>query len=723
MSRLRASLRWPAGADGAVLVLAAMLWLVPSVGVPGELVLQDTLKSALVAFGALGAALLLCWQGLRTPQLLRWHPLLWLPLLLLAWALGSMAWSHTYLAGVEAVRWFIFALLLWLGLNTLTLERLGVLATGIHWGAVLASLWVALQFWLDLRLFPQLPAPGSTFLNRNFYAEFVVCTLPFSVLLAAQAQGRSQIILRVFSTTFNVLALLMTGTRSALLAFLLLLPVLALVLWRYRDRLACTRWGRTDGWLAGAILLGTLLGLGSLPTGNAYLAHEGIGQTALERAFIRGSSLGAAAEYSGTGSSSTRLEMWQATLRLIADRPLAGAGAGAWEVEIPLYQAAGTQLETDYYVHNEYLQLLAEYGAAGWLFALLLGAYLLRATYRTWTEQSADPPADPQEAPWRAILLASLLGLLVVSGAGFPWRLASTGALWALCLGALAASDLRCRPAHPRRTLFPRTPALLPGLALAGLTLALTLAVWTSWRAVAAETRLVRAAQLAYAISMTGTPNDPRWRGAREDMLRLVREGISIHPHYRKITPLVADELAAWGDWQNARWIWASVLDSRPHVVALLANLARACIHTGDLAQAQVYFERAQAIRPDAPSLRSVEVMLLLRRGQDALALTRLREHLAGGQVEPDLVELGYVLGLRNKDFALALESQRLRRALWPDTRIDSWLKTAMVYAGPGLNDRPQAQQAFQAAWEATPEHLRSQVRQMVPTGYRDQLR
>lgn len=718
MSGMSASLRWPAGVDAVVGVLAAMLWLVPAVGVPSELVLQDTLKSALVAFATLGAALLLCWQTLRAPRPLRWHPLLCLPLLLLVWALGSMAWSHTYLAGVEAVRWFVFVLLLWLGLNTLTLERLGMLATGIHWGAVLASLWVALQFWLDLRLFPQLPPPGSTFLNRNFYAEYVLCTLPFSVLLAAQAQGRSQILLRVFSTSFNVLALLLTGTRSALLALLVLLPVLLLILWRYRTRLEFFRWERSDRWLAGAVMLGTLLGLGSLPTGNAYLTHEGLGQTALERAFIRGSSLGKAAEYSDTGSSGTRLKMWQATLRLIADRPVAGVGAGAWEVEVPRYQAAGTQLETDYYVHNEYLQLLAEYGVAGWVFALLLGAYLLRAARWTWTERGADLAS--QEAPWRAILLASLLGLFIVSGAGFPWRLASTGALFALSLGALTASDRRLATGAVTAAL-PR-PGMLR-LALVALSGALALAVGLSALAVAAETRLVRAAQLAYAISSTGAPDDPRWQSQRQEMLRLVREGVALHPHYRKVTPLVADELAAWGDWENARWIWASVLESRPHVVALLANLARANIHLGDLEQAQAYYDRAMALRPDAPSLRSVEIMLLLRRGEEAQALTRLREHVAGGQVEADLVEFAYVLGLRHKDFALALESQRLRRILWPDTLVDSWLKTGSVYAGPDLKDRQQAQEAFQAAWRAAPEALRPQVRQLVPPDFRDQLR
>ncbi|MCZ8251253.1 MAG: O-antigen ligase family protein [Hylemonella sp.] len=701
-----------------VAVLAAVMFLAPALGVPSELVLQDTLKSALVAFGTLIAALLLFRARLREAAGLAWHPVLGLPLLLLAWALGSMAWSHPYLAGVEAVRWALFALLVWLGLNTLTLPRLPLLATGIHWGAVLASLWVALQFWLDLRWFPQLPPPGSTFLNRNFYAEYVLCTLPFSVLLAAQAQGRAQIALRVFSTAFNVLALLMTGTRSALLAMAVLLPVLVYLLWRYRSQLAWPHWLRADRVLALSIVLGTLIGLGSVPTGNAYLAREGLGQTALERAFVRGQSLTVRTEYT-TGSSSTRLQMWQATLRLIADRPLVGAGAGAWEVEIPRYQAMGTQIETDYYAHNEYLQLLAEYGLTGWLFALGLACWLLRAAARTWREAPASRVADPQEWPWRATLLSSLLGLFIVSGAGFPWRLAGAGALFALALGALAASEQRLQGRRSERP----THAGHLRLAQLGLVLALLAGAGLSALAVAAESRLVRAAQLAYGISRSGAPNEPEALAQRAEMLRLVREGVALHPHYRKITPLVADELASWGDWENARWIWASVLTSRPHVVALMTNLARAHVHLGDLDQAQAYYERARALRPDAPSLHSVEVMLLLRRGQEQEALQRLRVHLDSGKVEPDLIDYAYVQGLRQRDFQLALDAQQLRRQLWPATQIDSWLRTGMVYAGPDLRDRPRALAAFQAAWDATPEVLRPQVRELVPPDYRAALR
>ena len=52
-------------------------------------------------------------------------------------------------------------------------------------------------------------------------------------------------------------------------------------------------------------------------------------------------------------------------------------------------------------------------------------------------------PQAQAEGPWRAVLLCSLMALLVVSNVGFPWRMASTGALFALCLAGLAASDAR----------------------------------------------------------------------------------------------------------------------------------------------------------------------------------------------------------------------------------------------------------------------------------------
>ncbi len=707
--------------DGVALLLAALMLLVPAVGVPHEYILQDTLKSMMVALGALGAAWLLLWQNRQHRGVMQWHGLLWLPLLLMVYALGSMAWSHTYLATVEAVRWFVLALLLWVGLNTLSLERLPLLATGIHWGAVLASLWVALQFWFDFRLFPQAAIPASTFVNRNFFAEFVVSTLPFSVLLAAQARGTEQIALRVFTTAFNLLAVLMTGTRSALVAVLLLMLVLPVILFLYRDRFEFSGWRRFQKLLAVLILLGTVFGLGLMPTGNPQINAEKLGDTALQRSFFRASSLAKKSEYT-SGSASFRLAMWQATGRLIGDHPLTGVGAGAWEVAIPPYQTQGTQLETDYYAHNEILQLLAEYGLVGWAFLLALAGYLLRAAWVTWRLGRREPGG--QEAPWRAMTLAALLAFLLVSNAGFPWRLASTGALFALCLAILGASDLRlaqgqCNSWIPRLPWRPRMRQVM----LVLLTACMALTVWISLQAAACESRLVGALKLAIGINQSGDPMNPRHEVRKAEILRLVREGIAINPHYRKITPMVADELVRWGDWNNARWIWESVVASRPQVAALLANISLAYAQTGELDKARAYYERARAIQPQAPVVRSLEVLLLARSGQDVQAAQLSRAYLQLEQVELDLVNNAYLLGLRTRDWDLSIEALQQRRRRWPKLAVDSWYKLGQLYARPELHDEARALQAFQSALDATPASFREQVRQAIPQPYRSKLR
>ena len=262
LSRKRDPTAWVVG------LLALTLFLAPAVGATSERLLQDTLKSMIVSFGVLLAALLWCWSMARNAEPPRWHALMWLPIGLMLYALGSMAWSHTYLAAVEAIRWFIFALLLWVGLNTLKPEHLPILVGGIHWGAVMASLWAALQFWADLKLFPQGPNPASTFINRNFFAEYAVCTLPFSAWLVVQGGGLGQVLLRVMTTALTVVTILMTGTRSALMALLMLMVLLPWALYRYRQQLGLTRWPALTRRLAPAMFVLIVLSLGLVESGN-----------------------------------------------------------------------------------------------------------------------------------------------------------------------------------------------------------------------------------------------------------------------------------------------------------------------------------------------------------------------------------------------------------------------------------------------------------------------
>ena len=645
----------------SVFVLALTLLLASGLGVPNEEMLQDTFKSMVVALGVLSAALLFIWQLREGGQRLVWHGVLALPLLLLLYALGSMAWSHAYLAAGEAIRWFILGLLLWLGLNTLSHERLPLLAMGVHLAAVLASLWAALQFWFDFALFPQSFNPASTFVNRNFLAEFLVCSLPFSVLLLVRARSSRQIRLMSLSTGLCVLAVLMTGTRSAALTLILLALLLPGQVWACRAQLEAARWSKAQCAQCCALLLGTVLGLGLLGSGNPEINSEVAGSppvNALQRSAHRTASVARVAEYT-SGSFSLRLQMWQATARMVAAHPLRGVGAGAWEVEIPTYLDSGSQLEPDYYAHNEVLQLLAEYGLVGWLFVLALLAYLWRSASRTWRGRSTLP-----DAPERAFALASLLALLLVSCAGFPLRLACTGAMLALSLSVLAASDARDgKGAGFGLRVFHCTPTLarlLGGMAL----LALALALWISVQAALCESRIVRAVDMGLTISRSGHARSAAWAPAKARMLALMREGIAINPHYRKLTPILADELARWGDWKDAIWIWQSVIDSRPHVVVILSNIGRGYVHLNQLDQARAYFDRARRLQPQAVCVRTLEALLLYREGRDAEAAELARTLMAQALFDEDVLAVAYDLGRKRGDSALALRALDLRKRL-----------------------------------------------------------
>ena len=709
------------GRDRTVTILALMVFLTPAAGVPYEEMLQDTLKSMLVSFAALTAGLLFFWQQRQRSEPLRWHAVLWLPLGLMVYALGSMVWSHTYLGGVEAIRWFVFGLLLWLGLNTFSRTGTPWLIEAIHWGAVVASLWAALQFWFDFSLFPQGPNPASTFVNRNFFAEFVVCTLPFSAWLLAQARTSPRVALLAGTLGLNIVALLMTGTRGALSALGLLLLALPLLAVLHCKQCAFFDWGSARRWLACGVLLATVGTLGLVGTGNPKLLADAgaLGVTAFDRAFKRTASVSV-----NDPSLNVRFVMWRATARIIGAHPITGVGAGAWEAMVPLYQNDGTQIETDYYAHNEVLQLLAEYGLAGLAFLLALLLYVVSAARATWRNRCSQALA---EAPLRWAVLASLGALLVVSMIGFAWRLAATGSLFALGLALLAASDARLdNPGPLRAGLLAWKPAYARLLA-ALMAACLALAGYISVQAITVEQKLITAVKMALTISASGDANNPQWDRLKKDMLQLTEEGVAINPHYRKITPMVADELGRWGDWQNAVWVWESVVASRPYVVVILANIARGYAQLGNNDQALAYLARCEALQPRSVSVRSLKLVLLSRVGREAEVLSLARTYLQEGTYDLDMLNAAYLLGTQNRDADLVIQSLELRQKSFSGGTIamidttDTFLKLADAYAQL-KNDDARALAYYKLALEAAPADARETIRQQIPKAFAARL-
>jgi cytochrome c-type biogenesis protein CcmH/NrfG len=223
-------------------------------------------------------------------------------------------------------------------------------------------------------------------------------------------------------------------------------------------------------------------------------------------------------------------------------------------------------------------------------------------------------------------------------------------------------------------------------------------------------------------ISQSGMPNDPHWDIAKSEMLTLINEGIVINPHYRKLTPIVADNLATWGDWKNATWIWESVLDSRPNVVAMLANVVRGNIQAKDFAKAQGYLNRALKIQPTALSLAPLQVMIWSQTGKPLEAVARARELLLAGVIEPDLVRTAYFLGMRNHDPSLAILALELRIKTWPNQAVDGWLKLGDIYDSPEAKDERKAVASYHNAISATLPQHKAAILAMIPPTYRDKV-
>lgn len=699
-------------------ILAWTLALLPALGVPSELVLQDTLKSAVLALGVLVAALFYVWWQRKRTAALRWHGLVWLPLTLVLYALGSMVWSHTYLAAVEALRWGVLGLLLWLGLNAFTRADWSRVAWGIHGGLVVASVWVVLQFWLDLDLFPQARSPASTFINRNFFAEYAVCALPYSVFVLATMRTSRWLVVVALSVALVVVAIMMTGSRSALATMLLLCPVCALVLLRYARNFQFPRWGRSRQVLVCLALAAGVGAMGSVPSPVHHILEEGRGSTALQRAFLRAGSLADTKEYSEY-SFYIRALMWKATARMVMAEPLTGVGAGAWEVHIPQYQNMVEASELDYYPHNEYLQLLAEYGVVvGGLFVAVLLAYLVISAAKNWNLAGVQR----REVPLRAFGLASLLALLIISSAGFPWHMAGTGALFALSLAVLAGSDARL---GYREAFFAARLRWGPGLArtlLLAVFCATLLAVYIAEQAFVAESKLVSAVKLAWQVGHD-RPKDTALAAQRKaQALQNVREGIAINPHYRRFTAIVADHLAAVGDWEDAVWIWESVAASRPYIPALWSNLANGYISLHQYPQAQSALGHLQQLQPQAAGTLVLQAVLLGRTGAPGAAKQLLSDYMDHGEFDPEVLRAAYVLGLELHDWPLAIRSLEVHIQHWPLSAAESYFRLGLIYDNPLVNLPDKALEAFRAGLRVAPDGAQSRYRSEVPERYRGQL-
>lgn len=194
---------------------------------------------------------------------------------------------------------------------------------------------------------------SGTFLCPNHFANLVAMLVPVAVaVMLAPGAGLPLRMLSVYFLLAALPSIYWSLSRSAMVSVLLGLAAAAMLwLWRTNRRYFCVSLVVMPLLVAG-IALGALF---VFPTLKARFD-------------------GSFAE--NNGSWAARRNMWQDSPAMIQDSPVVGHGGGQWVWAYPRFQNKA-RLELTYdYPHNEYVQVVAEYGmiGAGLLLVALLGA-------------------------------------------------------------------------------------------------------------------------------------------------------------------------------------------------------------------------------------------------------------------------------------------------------------------------------------------------------------
>ena len=283
---------------------------------------------------------------------------------------------------------------------------------------------------------PKQAAPFGPYINRHHFAGYMELTLALPLgLILAGAVERERVILYAFASAIMAIALVMTNSRGGMLSLLAEVFFLALVAASVRRRgrgeepaAAAGPGGRVRA-LAARLGLGFAMVLAVL-VGVLYFG----GEEAVSRMLGTVNS-----EDPTTG----RAHFWQATWQMIQDRPVLGAGLGAFSAVYPQYDTSNGLYRLEQ-AHNDYLQILSDAGVVGFALGLVFVAALLRMAVARM--QSHDKFR-------RGVALGALAGcagVLVHSFFDFTLHTPANALLF-LLLAALATINGRVEEPEQRR--------------------------------------------------------------------------------------------------------------------------------------------------------------------------------------------------------------------------------------------------------------------------------
>jgi hypothetical protein len=274
------------------------------------------------------------------------------------------------------------------------------------------------------------------FVNRNHFAGWMVMVLPlvgaygWALAQASEARARegpggwlrwlssvdgNRVLLVLSALLIMTVAIVLTGSRSGMVAGAVGLLVLVVFLWRAMAGVARVI-------VTSTVLLILLAALGWAGAGSVL------------------SRFGRASD-----DVAGRLSAWSDTMRIAADFPWFGTGLGGYRRAMLLYQ---THDREAFYAqaHNDYLQLIAEGGLLVTLPAALMAVFVVIGIVRRLQSRESSPASY-----WlRRGAVAGLVGMAAQSVVEFSLQMPGNAVMF-VALAALALHRPRFHSSHAHR--------------------------------------------------------------------------------------------------------------------------------------------------------------------------------------------------------------------------------------------------------------------------------
>ncbi|HEY5043735.1 MAG TPA: O-antigen ligase family protein [Verrucomicrobiae bacterium] len=310
------------------------------------------------------------WLGRSRKSKILWPPLAWVVLAFTVYAVVRYFTADIeYVARLEFIQVLMFALLFFVIVNVLRGQEetdmvsftLIAVATFISCYAVAQLLAHSDQVW-NMHS-GNIARAGGTYISPNHLAGLLGMVLPLA--LAYLLVGRVKIVTRLL-LGYAVLAmcagLAVTFSRAGWVAagsgVLLVLGILL---------------GHRNHRLRAVILLAVLLAGGTVFV-STYLSKT-VGYMNRVKS--------PTAEGPGLYDWSSRLTMWDAATRMWRDNPWWGVGPGLFDYRFREYRPETFQMRPDR-CHNDYLNLLADWGAVGGIIVLAGIGIFIVGLFKTW---------------------------------------------------------------------------------------------------------------------------------------------------------------------------------------------------------------------------------------------------------------------------------------------------------------------------------------------------